>query len=83
VISDGTLWTWGRNDLGALGDGTTDTTSTPKPVPNFTLTSNALWSFDSDGDGLSNGMSSPWARMEGSSTPTAMAFRMAPLGRPA
>lgn len=54
VHGDGTLWTWGKNDVGALGDGTRTTNTIPKPVPNFSLTSNALWDVDTDGDGLSN-----------------------------
>ena len=31
--ADGTLWTWGRNDLGQLGLGHTDTQTTPAQVP--------------------------------------------------
>lgn len=54
VLGDGSLWTWGKNDLGNLGDGTTTTNATPKPVPSFSLVSNALWSVDTDGDGLTN-----------------------------
>jgi alpha-tubulin suppressor-like RCC1 family protein len=49
IKADGTLWTWGKNDLGALGDGTTATNPTPKPVPNF-----RLFSDDLDGDGLTS-----------------------------
>ena len=48
VQGDGTLWTWGKNDAGALGDGTTTTNATPKPVPAF-----ALFFDDIDRDGLS------------------------------
>jgi hypothetical protein len=48
VKPDGTLWTWGKNDTGTLGDGTLATNGTPKPVPNFTLVLD-----DADGDGLS------------------------------
>jgi hypothetical protein len=54
VRSDGSLWTWGKNDAGELGDGTTVTNVTPKPVPGFSLASTALWALDSDGDGLLN-----------------------------
>jgi alpha-tubulin suppressor-like RCC1 family protein len=54
IQGDGTLWTWGKNDGGALGDGTRMGNVFPKPVPNFSLTSNALWDVDTDGDGLSN-----------------------------
>ncbi len=48
VVSDGTLWTWGNNAAGQLGDGTTAMNSTPKPVPGFAI----AWD-DADGDGLS------------------------------
>ena len=48
VQGDGSLWTWGKNDSGALGDGTTATNGTPKPVPAF-----ALFFDDIDRDGLS------------------------------
>jgi hypothetical protein len=34
--SDGTLFTWGDNELGQLGDGTTTSRSTPEPVPGLT-----------------------------------------------
>ena len=29
IDSDGTLWSWGQNDVGQLGDGTTAHKSTP------------------------------------------------------
>ena len=31
--SDGTVWAWGRNDYGKLGDGTTTASKIPIPVP--------------------------------------------------
>jgi alpha-tubulin suppressor-like RCC1 family protein len=32
VKSDGTLWAWGNNYYGQLGDGTTKSSSTPKQI---------------------------------------------------
>jgi alpha-tubulin suppressor-like RCC1 family protein len=33
LLSDGSVWAWGRNDGGQLGDGTTTSRSQPQPVP--------------------------------------------------
>jgi alpha-tubulin suppressor-like RCC1 family protein len=33
VKTDGTLWCWGRNNIGQLGDGTTTDRLTPVQVP--------------------------------------------------
>ena len=35
VKSDGTVWTWGQNLYGQLGDGTTNNRNVPGVVPNF------------------------------------------------
>lgn len=34
ILDDGSLWTWGANDDGQLGDGTTTTRGTPKKILN-------------------------------------------------
>ena len=34
--SDGTVWAWGQNERGQLGDGTTSNRSTPVQVSNLT-----------------------------------------------
>ncbi|MDQ4134150.1 MAG: hypothetical protein M3179_13330 [Actinomycetota bacterium] len=36
VASDGTAWTWGWNDVGQLGDGTTTPNPSPRRVPGVT-----------------------------------------------
>ncbi len=36
LAANGTVWTWGGNDFGQLGDGTILSHSTPQPVPGLT-----------------------------------------------
>jgi len=33
VSADGTVWAWGDNSFGVLGDGTENSRTTPEPVP--------------------------------------------------
>jgi alpha-tubulin suppressor-like RCC1 family protein len=40
LLNDGTVWTWGYNDSGQLGDGTYNTSNKPTQVSN--LTGNAV-----------------------------------------
>jgi alpha-tubulin suppressor-like RCC1 family protein len=49
---DGTLWGWGRNDFGQLGDGTTNHRSAPVPIG-----TNAEWKVIAAGGGFSGGHS--------------------------
>lgn len=42
---NGTLWTWGRNNFGQLGNGTSKSASTPQPIHN-----DATWRVVSAGD---------------------------------
>ena len=35
IREDGTVWCWGRNDFGQLGDGTAADSSLPVKVPDF------------------------------------------------
>jgi len=54
VRADGTLWRWGRNTTGQLGDGTTQDRRDPQPVPGFQMFTDPWLLEDSDGDGLTN-----------------------------
>jgi hypothetical protein len=54
VKADGTLWRWGSNANGQLGDGTTTDRPEPGMVPGFTLFSDPWPMQDPDHDGLTN-----------------------------
>ena len=49
---DGTVWAWGPNLNGQLGDGTTTERWPPKAVPNFSLVNSEWLMDDADQDGL-------------------------------
>ena len=54
VADDGTVWAWGMNNFGQVGDGTYTGRSVPVRVGGLVL-SDATWlNADSDGDGLTN-----------------------------
>lgn len=52
VRRDGTVWTWGANDAGQLGNGTQVANSIPTPVPGLSLTPDAWLTSDPDADGV-------------------------------
>jgi len=54
VKANGSLWTWGANASGQLGDNTVTQRTTPIQVSGLTLASNSWLIADSDSDGLSN-----------------------------
>jgi alpha-tubulin suppressor-like RCC1 family protein len=54
VSADGTLWRWGANGQGQLGDGTTDARVDPQPVPGFAMFSDSWFLQDADQDSLLN-----------------------------
>lgn len=61
---DGSVWTWGPNSNGQLGDGTTTTRYSPRAVPAFSLV-DAVWlTGDPDADALQT-----WRELELGSDP--------------
>ena len=52
--ADGTVWTWGDNSSGQLGDGTTNDHAVPALVDEFSLADNGWLDEDPDNDGLPN-----------------------------
>jgi hypothetical protein len=54
VRANGTLWRWGLNASGELGDGTTEARSELAMVPGLQLFDDAWPLLDPDGDGLTN-----------------------------
>jgi alpha-tubulin suppressor-like RCC1 family protein len=59
ISLDGRLWAWGRNDWGQLGDGTTQTRSTPAAVAGFGPVTPVSQTDDPDNDGIPT-----WKEME-------------------
>jgi alpha-tubulin suppressor-like RCC1 family protein len=49
---DGSVWTWGPNSTGQLGDGTTTSHLIPAVITGFTLVDNTWLLADDDADGL-------------------------------
>ena len=49
VKTDGTLWLWGKNDYGQLGDGTTTSTNTGRSSPVQTVSTGTTWKMVSSG----------------------------------
>ena len=61
---DGTIWAWGLNTNGQLGDGTTTERLVGVKVPNFSLTTADWLTGDQDGDGLAT-----WRELEAGTDP--------------
>jgi alpha-tubulin suppressor-like RCC1 family protein len=61
---DGSVWTWGGNGYGQLGDGTTEAHGLAEPVPNFSLLDAAWLTSDADNDGLPT-----WRELEAGTDP--------------
>jgi alpha-tubulin suppressor-like RCC1 family protein len=52
IAADGSVWAWGANGSGQLGDGTTANRTRPVQVPAFSLANETWLTSDQDGDGL-------------------------------
>jgi alpha-tubulin suppressor-like RCC1 family protein len=52
LLRDGSIWAWGDNQFGELGDGSQLTPSRPIRVPNFSVGDETWLTGDPDGDGL-------------------------------
>jgi hypothetical protein len=52
IKADGTVWAWGANGLGGLGDGTTTARCTPVASSAFAVADNSWLVGDPDDDGL-------------------------------
>jgi hypothetical protein len=54
LARDGSVWTWGLNTSGQLGDGTSTNRPRPAKIAGFSLGDETWLTADTDGDGLSN-----------------------------
>lgn len=57
---DGSVWTWGKNDTGQLGDGTNNDRSIPAAVPNLTRVSSLRTGANHNVALLNNGTVATW-----------------------
>lgn len=60
LLGDGTVWAWGRNNVGQLGDGTTDNRNRPIAIPGLQNVVDIAANGDSARALLSNGEIRSW-----------------------
>jgi len=65
LTRDSSVWSWGNNTYGMLGQGNTTDSPTPTVISGFALADNDWVLDDSDGDGLDS-----WLELEYGSDPT-------------
>jgi alpha-tubulin suppressor-like RCC1 family protein len=61
VTADGTVWTWGTNGSGELGDGTLDAKDEPGLIDGLRLVENISAGEDPDGDWLTDAEENRWS----------------------